>query len=53
MPSSLASMIDDTICVAANLQINLEALGMSECHCTLETLGESVQYFVANVMLKG
>jgi len=41
------------ICVATTLQINLEALGMSECHCTFETLRESVQYFVANVMLKG
>jgi len=40
-------------CVATTLQINLEALGMSECHCTFETLGESVQHFVANIMLKG
>jgi len=39
--------------VAMTLQINLEALGMSECHCTYETLGESDRYFVANVMLKG
>jgi hypothetical protein len=39
--------------VATTFQINLETLGMSECHCTFETHRESAQYFVANVMLKG
>ena len=41
--------------VATTLQINLEELGMSECHCMCETNNtwEKWSGFVVNIMLKG